>query len=238
MRSTTSGEKQGNISAHRYLFMAVCLGLFTVAHNPVAPATFEAVDPFLNEACNIEHIHGKKPPQEAMCIHNQRCGKAQESILCATEALDVNIEKDRFTEDRGFTGRGWICDKCGLVIEKASDGWVQWREYGAESKTSKVRGERALGRDLQLVHAGSASPLPIKAGEMYGCQFDDDDPAYMTMDLSLPEFLGPDGLLHLLDFIAKSSVETSEVLEMIKRLNLPGYEQTRIIGNPILILGA
>ena len=63
---------------------------------------------------------------------------------------------------------------------------------------------------------------------MYGCQFDDDDPAYMSMDLSLTEFLGPDGLMHLLDFIAKGRVETSEVLEMIKRLNVPGYEQSRI----------
>jgi hypothetical protein len=63
---------------------------------------------------------------------------------------------------------------------------------------------------------------------MYGGQFDDDDPAYMTMDLSLPEFWGPDGLMHLPDFIAQGSVETSEALEMIKRLNVPGYERARI----------
>ncbi len=62
---------------------------------------------------------------------------------------------------------------------------------------------------------------------MYGCQFNDDDPTYMSMDSSLSEFLGPDGLMHLLDFVAKNSVETSEVLEMIKRLNVPGYEQGR-----------
>jgi hypothetical protein len=140
----------------------------------------------------------------------------------------VNLERNGFAEDRGFAGRGWICDRCGLVIEKAADGWVQWREFGAESKTRKLCGERALGRDLQLVHANSASPLPIKAGEAYGCQFNDDDPAYMSMDLSLTEFLGPDGLLHLLDFIAKNSVETAEVLEIIKRLHVPGYEQNRV----------
>jgi len=34
------------------------------------------------------------------------------------------------------------------------------------------------------------------------------------MDLCLPENLGPDGLLHLLDFITKSSAEACEVLEM------------------------
>ena len=57
----------------------------------------------------------------------------------------MNLEKNRLTEDSGFAGRGWICDKCGHVIENASDGWVQWREFGAESKTRKLRGEHALG---------------------------------------------------------------------------------------------
>ena len=149
-------------------------------------------------------------------------------ILGSIGDSDVNLEEIGLAEDRGFAGRGWICDKCGLIIERAADGWVQWREFGAESKNRKLRGERALGRDLQLVHADPASPHPIKTGEKYGCQFDDNDPAYMTMDLSLPEFLGPNGLMHLLDFIAKGSVETVEVLEMIKRLNVPGYEQARM----------
>jgi len=140
----------------------------------------------------------------------------------------MNSEMDESVEDRGFVGRGWICDKCGQTIERATDGWVQWREFAAESELRKLRGERPLGRDLQLVHNSSASPLRVQAGEMYGCQFNDDDPAYMSMDLSLPEFLGPGGLLHLLEFIAESRVDTREVVEMIKRLNVPGYEQGRI----------
>ena len=53
----------------------------------------------------------------------------------------------------------------------------------------------------------------------------------MSMDLALPEFLGPDGLLHFLDFIAKGSIETPDVLEMIKRLHVKGYEQARIQNN-------
>ena len=155
-------------------------------------------------------------------------------LFCVPGASDMNLERleeERLAEVRSFAGQGWICDKCGLPIESAADGWVQWREFRAESKSRKLRGERPLGRDLHLVHTASSSPLPITPGVLYGCQFDDDDPTYISMDLALPEFLGPNGLLRLLDFIAQASVETSEVLEMIKRLHVQGYEQTRIQSN-------
>lgn len=46
-------------------------------------------------------------------------------------------------------------------------------------------------------------------------------------DNSLTEFLGADGLMRLMVFISESELPTSEVLEMIKRLHIPGYEQAR-----------
>ena len=48
------------------------------------------------------------------------------------------------------------------------------------------------------------------------------------MDEGLPDFLGSDGLMKLLSFIADDHVESSEVLEMLKRLNIPGYERARM----------
>lgn len=41
-------------------------------------------------------------------------------------------------------------------------------------------------------------------------------------------FLGADGLMMLLGFIANNELPTPEVLEMIKRLHIPGYEHARL----------
>jgi hypothetical protein len=46
-------------------------------------------------------------------------------------------------------------------------------------------------------------------------------------DNPLSEFLGPDGLMRLLLSIAENELPTLEVLEMIKRLHIPGYEHAR-----------
>ncbi len=49
----------------------------------------------------------------------------------------------------------------------------------------------------------------------------------MLHDLSLTDFLGPDGLMLLLELIEEKALPTAEVLEMIKRLHVPGYELAR-----------
>jgi hypothetical protein len=46
-------------------------------------------------------------------------------------------------------------------------------------------------------------------------------------DDSLPEFQGPDGLMRLLEMIARERFPTSELLEIIKRIHIPGYEHAR-----------
>jgi hypothetical protein len=43
----------------------------------------------------------------------------------------------------------------------------------------------------------------------------------------LSEFLGPDGLMRLLSFIAEGNFPVAEVLTMIKRLHVPGFEVAR-----------
>lgn len=50
----------------------------------------------------------------------------------------------------------------------------------------------------------------------------------MVNDLPLTHFLGPDGLMQLLAYIAEEHVERAEVLELIKRLFIPGYEHARL----------
>jgi hypothetical protein len=116
----------------------------------------------------------------------------------------------------------WICDTCGEKIENPKDGWVEWIVVGAG-----FRGGIKTGRDLRLVHHIPASPL----GKPYGCQFNGPEERAkdggIISDLSLEYFLGPDGLMRLLALISEDELPKEEVLEMIKRLHIPGYEIAR-----------
>jgi hypothetical protein len=116
---------------------------------------------------------------------------------------------------------GWICDTCGKKIKTSADGWVEWISYNdAKGKT--------CGRDLRLVHCFEASP---RRGE-YRCQFDQDKEFLkddgIVGDNSLDIFLGPDGLIRFLAMIKEEEAPINEVLEMIKRLHVPGYEHARL----------
>lgn len=106
----------------------------------------------------------------------------------------------------------WICDVCGEPITSARDGWVEWLS------------NRAGGKGLRLVHHKPASPRG-------SCQYDSRSDAYgqgfTLSDLPLDEFLGPDGLMLLLSMLAEGELPKEEVLEMAKRLHIPGYEHAR-----------
>ncbi len=113
----------------------------------------------------------------------------------------------------------WICDSCGERIGDVEDGWVEWLKR-RESDELKARG-------LRVVHRRPASPRGANAG----CQYDQDaefsrDESTVS-DSALQFFLGTDGLIQLLSFIDEGSLPKDEVLEMIKRLHVPGYEQAR-----------
>jgi hypothetical protein len=111
---------------------------------------------------------------------------------------------------------GWVCDRCGEAIRAAKDGWVEWFEF---------MGDRC-GQGLRLVHHCSASPL----GEEPGCQYADGEwpEDGVLHDLPLEYFLGPNGLMHLVYKLGEGRLPKDEVLEMIKRLFVPGYEHARL----------
>lgn len=117
----------------------------------------------------------------------------------------------------------WFCDVCGDEIRSTDDGWVEW--------ISLSDGEgRRRGRDLRLVHHRPASPL--RGTLAARCQFHERNEhardGGIVNDLPLKSFLGPDGLMRLLAMIAEERAPRDEVLEMIKRLHIPGYEQARL----------
>ena len=112
---------------------------------------------------------------------------------------------------------GWICDACGQKITSAKDGWVEWLENGVEGL--KARG-------LRLVHHRPSSP------RAYGCQYNDKETfketRLMVSDLGLEFMVSHDGLMRLLSFLSRDEfLNKEEVLEMIKRLHIPGYETGR-----------
>jgi hypothetical protein len=45
--------------------------------------------------------------------------------------------------------------------------------------------------------------------------------------LPLEGFVGPDGLMLLLAFLTEDELLKDDVLELAKRVRIPGYEQTR-----------
>ena len=114
----------------------------------------------------------------------------------------------------------WICDSCGEYILKPIDGWVEWLTRKRQDS------ETNIGRGLRLVHhCGAHNPLSER------CQYDQDKEykqgGSILSDSGLEEFIGADGLMSLLELLARSELPADEVIEMIKRLHIPGYEHAR-----------
>ena len=111
-------------------------------------------------------------------------------------------------------GTGWRCGSCNELISSIEDGWVEWlaREQG--------RG-KARVTGLRLVHQWR----PGRAQ----CRYDDRAEFRagngVVEGLPLERFLGPDGLMLLLSLIAVGEASLWEVMELAKRVQVPGYEQ-------------
>jgi hypothetical protein len=115
---------------------------------------------------------------------------------------------------------GWRCDSCGELITSIDDGWVEWLSSEGDL------GEEVLS-GLQLVHHGSV--LPKGAGQ--GCRYDRRKKfrtrKTIVEGLPLERFVGPDGLMMLFSLLADGSLPRGEILELAKRVQIPGYELAR-----------
>jgi len=112
----------------------------------------------------------------------------------------------------------WICDSCHQPITDVSHGWVEW--------LTRNEGGKHIGRGLRLVHHCSAHE-PLDGRCQCDVRAERARDVSSLSDLPLTDFVGPDGLITLLSLIADEEVPTEEVLEMIKRLHVPGYEHAR-----------
>ncbi len=114
----------------------------------------------------------------------------------------------------------WTCDRCFKPIEGVEDGWMEWLNSGT--------GQDFRNEKMTLVHTKNASPLTESSS---GCQYDHRAVFVATggiiANLPLQYFIGADGQMQLLRFLEEGRFPQAEVLEMFKRLHIPGYEHAR-----------
>jgi hypothetical protein len=105
---------------------------------------------------------------------------------------------------------GWRCDSCGELITSIEAGWVEWLAGADEHGKNRIKG-------LRLVHIL--------------CRYDDRrefrKDHSLVEGLPLERFVGPDGLMLQLSLIAEGEMPKAALLELVKRVHIPGYEQTR-----------
>jgi hypothetical protein len=113
---------------------------------------------------------------------------------------------------------GWRCSFCGEAISKIEDGWVEWL---ATERTGGV-----LLKGLRLVHRSAVSGMSRDTGCRYDFRREFLHDRSIVEGLPLERFVGPDGLMLLLSFLAVGELPKDDVLELTKRVQIPGYEQT------------
>jgi hypothetical protein len=114
---------------------------------------------------------------------------------------------------------GWRCSGCRGPITRIEDGWVEWLASEDDQRRTRIKG-------LRLVH---------RSGDLRGrsCQYDGlaefRRDGSLVEGLSLERFVGPDGLMLLLSMIGSGEMPKGEVVELLKRVQVPGYELVRDI---------
>lgn len=110
----------------------------------------------------------------------------------------------------------WTCDTCGKPITQPALGRLEWHASDGANGSTKC------GK-LRLVHH---TP---EAGR--SCCYNEDqvykEHGATVQSLMLTDFLGAGGLMEFLDRLAQGEFPPKELIEMIKRLHIPGYEQVR-----------
>ncbi len=136
--------------------------------------------------------------------------RSQESCrLAANRMLRSEMERTTHLTLRNYAG--WRCDFCARLITSVSDGWVEWLASEDDTGAAIVNG-------LRLVHRES-------------CRYDARtvfrNRRSVVEGLCLERFIGADGLILLLSLLAAGELPTIEVIELAKRVQIPGYELAR-----------
>ena len=127
---------------------------------------------------------------------------------------------------------GWRCDSCGEPISHLQAGWVEW--VSAEDSRGKLKVS-----GLQLVHRRDTS---LTGRELYGCQYNPRDEFRknygIVEGLPLDRFAGTDGLMLLFSMIAERELPLRDLIELAKRVQIPGYEAVHEVAHDAVDAGA
>jgi hypothetical protein len=97
-------------------------------------------------------------------------------------------------------------------------GWVEW--LAAEDANGKPE-----AGGLRLVHHRNIRPTHQ---DQYGCRYNPRDEFRknrgIVEGLPLDRFVGPDGLMLMLSLLAERELPLQELIELAKRVQIPGYE--------------
>lgn len=141
--------------------------------------------------------------------------------------MSVNIQgasEVYFTEegrDLMIPLQEWTCDTCHKRINAPEDGFLEWLHGGPDNRSS-IYGFR-------IVHHSPRSPRKPNGN----CYLYTDEPN--RQDAHLDQFVGPDGLARLLCWVAQvpggetqtRAQNPEELVELIRRLHIPHYEEAR-----------
>lgn len=118
---------------------------------------------------------------------------------------------------------GWRCGSCGKLITSVEDGWVEWLVDGEDDK-----GGASTISGVRLVHHDQSAGVPgVRGGCRYHASQEFAKHRSIVEGLPLARFVGFDGLMLLLSFISSGEMPLEDVLELAKRVQIPGYEQSR-----------
>jgi hypothetical protein len=112
--------------------------------------------------------------------------------------------------------KGWRCDSCADMISSVQAGWVEWLASEDKHGNDILRGLRLVHRGRQKNHNCRYDPLEeFRSGRT------------IVEGLPLERLVGADGLMILLSLLAEGELPHREILELIKRVQIPGYELVR-----------
>ena len=112
--------------------------------------------------------------------------------------------------------KGWRCDSCADMITSVQAGWVEWLASEDKHGNDILRGLRLVHRGRQKNHNCRYDPLEeFRSGRT------------IVEGLPLERLVGADGLMILLSLLAEGELPHREILELVKRVQIPGYELVR-----------
>ena len=160
-----------------------------------------------------------------------RGGKAASSLVVPLRQSGCLMTGGDHHHAKGLQGPGWKCTTCGMLITRIEDGWVEW--LAAEN----TKGAN-ISRGLRLVHRLATNSGPSGGTDCrYDARSEFRKDKSIVEGLPLERFVGPDGLTLLLALLAEDELPKDDVLELVKRVQIPGYEQTRELFQEVISRG-